>query len=120
MAVKYIHEHASKAQVGAMIAYKTVYPYTCKPEDVIAAEKEKRKEFFFSDVQVRGHYPDCIYIWKYFEENNITIQFEEGDEEIIASYPVDFITFSYYKAELYRRKKQKLQKRLLIQYIRRY
>ena len=43
LAVKYIHEHSSKAQVGAMIAYKTVYPYTCKPEDVIAAEKEKRK-----------------------------------------------------------------------------
>lgn len=98
LAVKYIHEHASKAQVGAMIAYKTVYPYTCKPEDVIAAEKEKRKEFFFSDVQVRGHYPD--YIWKYFEENNITIQFEEGDEEIIASYPVDFITFSYYRSRV--------------------
>ena len=50
------------------------------------------------NVQVRGHYPD--YIWKYFEENNITIQFEEGDEEIIASYPVDFITFSYYRSRV--------------------
>ena len=49
-----------------MIAYKTVYPYTCNPKDVIAAEKEKRKEYFFSDVQVRGKYPD--YIWQYFEE----------------------------------------------------
>ena len=47
---------------------------------------------------MRGHYPD--YIWKYFEENNITIQFEEGDEEIIASYPVDFITFSYYRSRV--------------------
>ena len=37
---------------------------------------------------------------KYFEENNITIQFEEGDEEIIASYPVDFITFSYYRSRV--------------------
>ena len=36
----------------------------------------------------------------YFEENNIKITFEEGDEEIIASYPVDFITFSYYRSRV--------------------
>lgn len=98
LAVKYIHQHSNHAKVGAMIAYKTVYPYTCNPKDVIAAEKEKRKEYFFSDVQVRGKYPD--YIWQYFEENNINITFEEGDEEIIASYPVDFITFSYYRSRV--------------------
>ena len=98
LAVKYIHQHSNHAKVGAMIAYKTVYPYTCNPKDVIAAEKEKRKEYFFSDVQVRGKYPD--YIWQYFEENNIKITFEEGDEEIIASYPVDFITFSYYRSRV--------------------
>ena len=38
--------------------------------------------------------------WQYFEENNIKITFEEGDEEIIASYPVDFITFSYYRSRV--------------------
>ncbi len=98
LAVKLIHETDPDALVGAMIAYKTVYPYTCNPSDVIAAEEEKRKEFFFSDVQARGYYPG--YIWKFFEENNIRIVMEEGDEDIIKSYPIDFISFSYYRSRV--------------------
>ena len=97
LAVKYIHENSS-AKVGAMIAYKTVYPYTCDPKDVEAAEKEKRKEYFFSDVQVRGKYPS--YIWKFFEEHNLDIKMENGDKEVMAPYPVDFITFSYYRSRV--------------------
>lgn len=98
LATKFIHETDPKAQVGAMIAYKTVYPFTCKPADVLAAEEEKRKEFFFSDVQARGYYPE--YIWRYFEENNLHIEMEEGDEEIIKCYPIDFISFSYYRSRV--------------------
>ena len=98
LAVKYIHENAPQCKVGAMIAYKTVYPYTCKPEDVLASKMDNRKEYFFSDVQVRGEYPN--YIWKYFEENNIKVQMEKGDEELIRKYTVDFITFSYYRSRV--------------------
>lgn len=98
LATKFVHETDPNASVGAMIAYKTVYPFTCKPSDVIAAETEKRKEFFFSDVQARGYYPS--YIWKFFEENNIDIKMEDGDEEVIKSYPIDFITFSYYRSRV--------------------
>lgn len=98
LATKFIHENDKNALVGAMIAYKTVYPYTCKVEDVIAAEEAKRKEFFFSDVQARGYYPN--YISKFFEDNNIQINMVQGDEEIIKSYPVDFISFSYYRSRV--------------------
>lgn len=98
LATKFIHETDPDALVGAMIAYKTVYPYTCNPADVIAAEEEKRKEFFFSDVQARGYYPS--YIWKFFEENNLDIVMEEGDGDIIKSYPIDFISFSYYRSRV--------------------
>jgi len=98
LATKFIHEKDPSASVGAMIAYKTIYPYTCAPEDVIATEEEKRKEFFFSDVQARGYYPS--YIWKFFEDNNIKIKMKEGDEEIIYAYPIDFITFSYYRSRI--------------------
>ena len=33
---------------------------------------------------------------RYFKENNIEIKMEEGDEEILATGPVDFYTCSYY------------------------
>lgn len=98
LATKFIHEVDKNAKVGAMIAYKTVYPFTCNPADVLAAEEEKRKEFFFSDVQARGYYPN--YIWKFFEENNLHIEMQEGDEEIIKCHPIDFITFSYYRSRV--------------------
>ncbi|WP_312426649.1 glycoside hydrolase family 1 protein [Lacrimispora sp.] len=98
LATKFIHETDPDALVGAMIAYKTVYPYTCNPADVLAAEEEKRKEFFFSDVQARGYYPS--YIWKLFKDNNLNIEMEEGDEDIIKSYPIDFISFSYYRSRV--------------------
>ena len=50
--------------------------------------------WFCSDVQCRGKYPN--YIKRYFKENNIEIKMEEGDEEILATGPVDFYTCSYY------------------------
>ena len=31
-----------------------------------------------------------------FEEKDVTLRIEQGDEEIIRQYPVDFISFSYY------------------------
>jgi len=98
LATKMIHEIDSDAKVGAMIAYKTVYPYTCKVEDVKAAEDAKRKEYFFSDVQARGYYPS--YIWRYFEENDIHVKMEMGDEEIIRQHTIDFISFSYYRSRV--------------------
>lgn len=98
LATKMIHQIDSEAEVGAMIAYKTVYPYTCKVEDVKAAEAAKRKEFFFSDVQARGYYPS--YIWRFFEENDLKIKMEPEDKAIIRENTVDFITISYYRSRV--------------------
>ena len=44
-------------------------------------------------MQARGAYPK--YLNRYFKENGIQIQMEEGDEEILKN-SVDFISFSYY------------------------
>ena len=98
-AVKLAHEKYPEYLIGDMNVFMTKYPFTCNPEDVLATQKEMRiMNWFCSDVQVRGEYP--AYMERYFEENNIKITFEEGDEEIIASYPVDFITFSYYRSRV--------------------
>lgn len=78
-----------------MILYATTYPYTCKPDDVIEAQKKNRiMNYFCGDVQVRGEYP--TYMNRYFKENNIEIKVEDGDEEILKNGCVDFYTFSYY------------------------
>lgn len=55
---------------------------------------ENNQWLFFGDVQVRGKYPG--YMLRYFRENEITIDMEDGDLEELAKASVDFISFSYY------------------------
>ncbi|KXZ39219.1 6-phospho-beta-glucosidase [Alkalithermobacter thermoalcaliphilus JW-YL-7 = DSM 7308] len=93
-AVKLGHEINPDFKIGCMILYPLVYPETCNPKDVQAANEMMDKHYFFSDVQVRGYYPSKMK--RYFEINNINIHMEEGDEEILRAGKVDFIGFSYY------------------------
>ena len=79
-----------------MIASGSVYPYSCNPDDVLKANDDNRHTYFYGDVHVRGKYPH--YIKSYFKKNNINIVMEEGDEEILAKYPVDYYAFSYYSS----------------------
>ncbi|USD43402.1 6-phospho-beta-glucosidase [Vibrio sp. SCSIO 43135] len=93
-AVNLCHSIIPDAQIGNMLLGALNYPYTCNPDDVIAAMHENNKWLFFGDVQARGKYPG--YMLRYFRENGIKIEMEEGDLEIIASASVDFVSFSYY------------------------
>jgi 6-phospho-beta-glucosidase len=93
-AVKACHEIIPDAQIGCMLARMETYPETCNPDDVLEALKEDQFNLFFTDVQVRGYYPN--YIQRYFAEKNINIEMLPGDEELIFQHTVDFLSFSYY------------------------
>lgn len=94
-AVKYAHEHYPQFQMGCMIGFLGYYPYSCNPDDMLAAQSQAQMvDWFCSDVQVRGKYP--AYSRRYFRENNIQIRMEPGDAEELAEGTVDFYTFSYY------------------------
>jgi 6-phospho-beta-glucosidase len=82
------------AKMGCMLARSTTYPETCNPDDVRAAQDANDFNYFFSDVQVRGYYPRSIQ--RFFNDNNIKVEFERGDEEILREHTVDFVSFSYY------------------------
>ena len=94
-AVQLAHEIDPDYKVGNMMIYATSYPLTCDPDDIIKNQQQNHiMNYFCSDVQCRGKYPN--YMERYFKENNIEIKMEEGDEEILATGPVDFYTCSYY------------------------
>ena len=93
LAVKVGHEINPNFQIGCMVLSMPTYPLSPNPDDIIAVMKAEHMNYFFSDVHVRGEYPG--YMKRYFRENNIEIQFAEGDEEIL-KHTVDFISFSYY------------------------
>lgn len=94
-AVKLAHEEYPQFKMGNMICFITMYPLTCSPADMLKAQQEMQiKNWFCSDVQVRGEYP--YYAERYFEENGVHINMEDGDREILKVGCVDFYTFSYY------------------------
>ena len=95
LAVKLAHEIDENYQVGCMNIMATSYPLTCKPADVLYNQKQSQiMNWFCSDVQCRGKYPN--YIHRYFKENNIEIHMEDNDEQILKEGCVDFYTCSYY------------------------
>lgn len=98
LAVKAIHEIDPQAKVGSVIEYKTIYPMSCDPKDSLVVCREKQRGYFFSDVQVRGKYPG--YAWEYFKDNDINIEYTDEDMELIAKYPVDFLSFTYYRSRI--------------------
>jgi len=94
MAVKLCREINPDAKVGCMLARLETYPETCNPQDVLKTLKQEQMNFFYTDVQVRGYYPN--FIKEYFKENNINIIMEETDEDLLLQNKVDYISFSYY------------------------
>ena len=81
-------------QIGCMMAYVPIYPYSCSPDDMMASVKANERRFFYSDVHVRGKIP--TYTKKYWERKHFNIQISEAELDILSKGTVDFIGFSYY------------------------
>lgn len=92
--VKIGHEINKDFNIGCMVAAMPSYPYSCNPDDIMKAEEANREQLMFTDVHVRGKYPN--HILKYWERNNFNIEITEEDKEILKEGKVDFIGCSYY------------------------
>ena len=51
------HKVNPDLQVACMIAMCPIYPATCKPEDILAAQRFMHGKYWFTDVHVKGKYP---------------------------------------------------------------
>ena len=94
LTVKYFKKHAPNDKIGNMIARLQTYPYTCKPADVLASQQQNQFNWFPTDVQVKGFYPQ--FILNYYKKNNIHIDWFPNYKEILKSGTVDFAAISYY------------------------
>ncbi|EQC2291893.1 glycoside hydrolase family 1 protein [Listeria innocua] len=94
LATKLAHEIIPGSQVGCMLARMATYPAINNPDDILKAQYENQQNLFFTDVHARGEYPS--YMNRFFQENDINIVKEVGDDEILKAHTVDFISFSYY------------------------
>lgn len=93
--VELIHRIDPDAKVGYMTTKLTYYPYSCKPEDVLATQQKMRQVYAFCDTQVFGEYP--AYLKAKFKNENININMTSEDAKVMKENPVDFVSFSYYQ-----------------------
>ena len=97
--VKYAHERYPQFRMGNMDCFILSYAATCDPKDVLANESEMRRmNWYCSDVQVRGCYPS--YAKRFWRENDISLEIEDGDLEDLKEGTIDFYTFSYYMSSV--------------------
>ncbi|EOS60423.1 beta-glucosidase [Firmicutes bacterium M10-2] len=89
------HEMLPNAKIGPAPNISLVYPATCKPEDVIAAQNFNAiRNWLYLDMAVYGIYNAIV--WSWLEENDATPTFAPGDEEAMKNAHPDFIGFNYY------------------------
>lgn len=88
------HEINPDFLIGCMLSVTPVYPKTCRPEDIMMAEKAMQRKYYFGDVHVKGSYPPGIPA--YWKQKGFSIDCTEKDLEILRGGCVDYVGFSYY------------------------
>lgn len=95
---KYVKEQGYSIMIGAMLSDLTAYPENADPDNVILALKHNRLNYFYTDIQFRGSYPQ--YILRYFKDNRITIQIFEEEKKLLKENTLDFLAISYYFSQM--------------------
>lgn len=94
--VKLAHEINSEFQLGCMLEYSPIYPYTCNPHDTLKSIKSMHGTHYYGDVQCKGYYPR--YQLKEYERKGINLDLRQEDLEVLREGTVDFVGFSYYSS----------------------
>lgn len=94
IAVHMAHAINPDLQTGCMIAMCPVYPLTCMPDDMMMSVRAMHHRYWFTDVHVRGDYPQ--YMLNYFSRKGFQLDITPEDKRILQQGRVDYIGLSYY------------------------
>lgn len=81
-------------KIGGMIAMWPVYPASTSPKDIMKANRSMQGNFWFSDVQAWGRYPN--WLKKYQANHHYDLDITAADLEVLKQGTIDYIGFSYY------------------------
>lgn len=94
-AMKLCHDMIPGAKIGPAPNISLVYPATCKPKDVLAAQNFNAiRNWLYLDMAVYGKYNNLV--WHFLEEHDAVPQMEPGDMDAMKEGHPDFIGFNYY------------------------
>ena len=90
------HEILPNAKIGPAPNIALVYPETCKPEDVLAAQNfNALRNWLYLDMAVFGYYNNIVWSWL-DDQDALPENIEPGDLAIMKAAKPDFIAFNYY------------------------
>ncbi|MCI1966770.1 MAG: glycoside hydrolase family 1 protein [Oscillospiraceae bacterium] len=93
--MKLCHRMLPDAKIGPAPNITEVYPKTCKPQDVLAAQNfNSIRNWLYLDMAVYGRYNPVA--WSFMEKKKITPHIQPGDMEILQGASPDFLAFNYY------------------------
>lgn len=95
---KLAHEINPKNQIGCMLAAGNTYPATPNPEDVLFCMEKDRENFLFTDVQVRGTYPN--YYLNCLAKKKIALEITSEEQQLLKNHTADFVAISYYNSRM--------------------
>ncbi|EMY8531349.1 glycoside hydrolase family 1 protein [Bacillus paranthracis] len=91
------HKMIHDAKIGPAPNISYVYPKTCNPNDIIAAQNcNAIRNWLYLDMAVYGRYNNIA--WNFMKSKNIEPEILEGDMEILSSSKPDYIAFNYYSS----------------------
>lgn len=89
------HRKYPKAKIAPALNIALVYPLSCKPEDIQAAQNYNAiRNWYYLDMLVYGK--QNIIMNNYLRKNNALPDIEDGDMEILKNAHPDFISFNFY------------------------
>ena len=89
------HEMVPGGKIGPAPNISCVYPASCNPADITAAETFSAiRNWFYFDMATAGVYNHQV--WSYLEAHDALPEIQPGDMEILASGHPDFLAFNYY------------------------
>lgn len=92
------HELLPEAKIGPAPNIAFVYPASCDPDDIVAADDWNAvRNWLYLDLAVRGRYHNLA--WAYLEAKGWAPRIEPGDLEVLAAAKPDFIAFNYYATQ---------------------
>ena len=95
-AIALLHEMWPDAKIGPAPNIHYVYPASCKPEDIIAAQDFNAfRNWLALDLACKAEYNRVT--WSILEKDNALPDVAEGDIEILERGKPDFLAFNYYE-----------------------
>lgn len=92
------HEALPGAKIGPAPNIAFVYPASCRPEDIVAADEWNAiRNWLYTDLAVRGRYNSLA--WAYLERKGWAPTVSPGDLETLAAARPDFVAFNYYATQ---------------------